>query len=123
GTLARFVPVTSSAIDRAPVLFRRHPWSAAMGMVALFSLAGVPGTPGARLWLAVARDLVAGNRTWLLVALAAAWLAAFASAMRQLREAVGRHDPLPPPARPVPWQARAALWLAGSALVALEVLS
>lgn len=122
GTLARLVPVSMPAAASGPVLFRRHPWSAVMGIYALFSLAGVPGTPGARLWLAIARDLAASGRTWLLLALGVAWLAAFSAAVRQLREAVGLRTAVIPPAQPVPWQARGALWLSGGALLLATAL-
>ena len=97
-------------------MFRRHPWSGIVGLFALFSLAGVPGTPGAALWLAVARDLVATGQTWLVVTLAIAWLSAFSAAVKQLREAFGIKTEEPAPTRPVPWQARAAMWAAGVTL-------
>jgi hypothetical protein len=89
GTFARFLPVSGSGADPAAVMFRRHPLSAAFGLFALASLAGVPGTPGARLWLDVARALAGSERMGLMLALAAAWLASFAVAVRQARDAIG----------------------------------
>jgi NADH-quinone oxidoreductase subunit N len=119
GTFARFLPVSGSGADPAAVMFRRHPLSAAFGLFALASLAGVPGTPGARLWLDVARALAGSERMGLMFALAAAWLAAFAVAVRQAREAIGAPARGPAPEQPVPWSARAALWSAGAGLLAL----
>ena len=98
-------------------MFRRHPWSGILGLYAFFSLAAVPGTPGARLWLGVARDLVSAGRVGLLLALGVAWLASFGAAIRQLHEAFGVVTPAAPPGRPVAWQPRAAMWLTGAALV------
>ena len=121
GTLARFIHVPSAQPGSGSVLFRRHPWSGALGLFALFSLAGVPGTPGARLWLGAARDLALAGRGGLLMALTAAWLAAFSGAVLQLREAFGVSTPNAAPTRPVPWRARAALWLTGGALLAVAV--
>jgi len=121
-TVARFVPVGSAGAAPAAVLFRRHPASGVLGLYALASLAGVPGTPGAHVWLEVARALAQAGRSGLLLALGVAWLAAFAAAVRQAREAFGVPDGSPAPAQPVPWPARAALWVAGSGLVALSVL-
>jgi NADH-quinone oxidoreductase subunit N len=119
GTFARFLPVSGSGADPAAVMFRRHPLSAACGLFALASLAGVPGTPGARLWLDVARALAGSERMGLMLALAAAWLASFAVAVRQAREAIGVPARGPAPEQPVPWSARAALWSAGAGLLAL----
>ncbi|MEO5618560.1 MAG: hypothetical protein ABIS67_12365, partial [Candidatus Eisenbacteria bacterium] len=51
--LARFTPAASSGASPAAVIFRRHPWSAAAGVYAHLSLAGVPGTPGAFIWFDV----------------------------------------------------------------------
>jgi NADH:ubiquinone oxidoreductase subunit 2 (subunit N) len=119
--LVRFVPVSQAQPAAAPVLFRRHPWSGMAGLFALFSLAGVPGTPGAELWLTVARDLAASGRLWLLLAIAAAWVAAFGSAIRQFREAFGIAVESPIPPQPVPWQVRATLWASALGLAALAL--
>lgn len=119
GTFARFLPVSGTGAEPAAVMFRRHPLSAAFGLFALASLAGVPGTPGARLWLDVARGLAGSERMGLMLALAAAWLASFAVAVRQAREAIGVPSRGPAPEQPVPWSARAALWSAGAGLLAL----
>ena len=116
-TLSRFAAVSAGSPSAGPVLFRRHPWSGILGLYAFLSLAAVPGTPGARLWLGVARDLVSAGRVGLLLALAVAWLAAFGAAIRQLREAFGVVTPAAPPGRPVAWQPRAAMWLTGAVLV------
>jgi NADH:ubiquinone oxidoreductase subunit 2 (subunit N) len=120
-TLSRFSAVSAGSPAAGPVLFRRHPWSGILGLYAFFSLAAVPGTPGARLWLDVAGDLVAAKRVGLLLALAVAWLAAFGAAIRQLREAFGVVTPAAPPARSVAWQPRAAMWLTGAVLVGMAV--
>ena len=72
-TVARFLPTFAGRAPGAPI-FRRHPWTGTAGLYALASLAGVPGTPGSMLWLQSARSLAAGNRTALLLCLAAAWL-------------------------------------------------
>jgi NADH-quinone oxidoreductase subunit N len=119
GTFARFLPVSGAGAEPAAVMFRRHPVSAAFGLFALASLAGVPGTPGARLWLDLARGLAGSERMGLMLALAAAWLASFAVAVRQAREAIGVPSRGPAPEQPVPWTARAALWTAGAGLLAL----
>jgi NADH-quinone oxidoreductase subunit N len=119
GTFARFLPVGGTGAEPAAVMFRRHPLSAAFGLFSLASLAGVPGTPGARLWLDVARGLAGSERMGLMLALAAAWLASFAVAVRQAREAIGVPARGPAPEQPVPRAARAALWAAGVGLLAL----
>jgi NADH-quinone oxidoreductase subunit N len=119
GTFARFLPVSGTGAEPAAVMFRRHPLSAAFGLFALASLAGVPGTPGARLWLEVARGLAGSERMGLMLALAGAWLASFAVAVRQAREAIGVPSQGPRPEQSVPWSARAALWSAGAGLLAL----
>ncbi len=116
-TVARFLPVSSTAAAGPAVLFRRHPVSGALGLYAILSLAGVPGTPGASLWLGAVRSAVAAQRPWLLVALGLAWVAAFATAARQLRESFGVTERSEPPEAKVPWQARAALCLSGGALL------
>jgi hypothetical protein len=52
-------------------------------------------------------------------ALAIAWLAAFATAVQQLREGFGIPAHGQPPERPTPWVARGALWIAGLGLIAM----
>ncbi len=99
-------------------LFRRHPLSAFAGLYALFSLAGVPGTPGAALWLEIARGLAANGRNGLLVALALGWLAALTTVMRELREGFGVPTAVRP-GRSVPLPVRAALWVSGAGLAVL----
>jgi NADH:ubiquinone oxidoreductase subunit 2 (subunit N) len=124
-TVARFLPTFAGQAPGAP-LFRRHPWTGIAGLYAIASLAGVPGTPGAMLWLASARSLAAGNRTALLLVLSAAWLATLTASMRQWRQAFG----VPPPGREdddvaaamearVPREPRIAIWVAALALVGL----
>lgn len=121
GVFARFLPVSSSGAEVAPVMFRRHPVSAVLGLLSLASLAGVPGTPGARLWLDVARALAGAERMGLMLALAAAWIASFAVAVRQAREAIGIPSRAPAPEQSVPWSARAALWVAAAGLLMLAL--
>jgi hypothetical protein len=117
--LSRFLPVAGDRVGRAGVLFTRHPLTGIVGLVGCFSLAGVPGTPGAWLWLETARALAASRHFGLLALLGLAWVVAFSSAMRQWREAVGvPGEPLPAGA-PVPWPARTAIWLAGPGVLAL----
>jgi formate hydrogenlyase subunit 3/multisubunit Na+/H+ antiporter MnhD subunit len=126
-TVARFLPTFAGQAPGAP-LFRRHPWTGMAGLYAVASLAGVPGTPGAILWLASARSLAAGNRTALLLVLAAAWLATLTASMRQWRQAFG----VPPPGHApdeevpdiearVPREARIAIWVSALGLVGLGV--
>ncbi|MBI1799085.1 MAG: hypothetical protein HYR73_05310 [Candidatus Eisenbacteria bacterium] len=122
GLLSRFLPVAADETGRAGVLFRRHPLTGFAGLLAGFSLAGVPGTPGGRLWLEAARALAATRHTTVLLLLGAAWLVAFASAMRQWREAAGIPADAPAEGRAVPWPARAALWIAGPGVIALGVM-
>jgi formate hydrogenlyase subunit 3/multisubunit Na+/H+ antiporter MnhD subunit len=114
--LGRLLPVSSPVPGTPPVLLRRHPITAGVGLYAMFSLAGAPGTPGARLWLETARDLFASGRTGLTMALLAAWLVALTTVVRQLHEAFGISPRTLAPPRPVPWQARTAIWLAGAGL-------
>ncbi|HKQ58358.1 MAG TPA: hypothetical protein VJY35_10875, partial [Candidatus Eisenbacteria bacterium] len=128
-TVSRFLPTFVGQAPGAP-LFRYHPLSGIAGLYSLASLAGVPGTPGAMLWLESARSLVAGNRTELLLLLAAAWLAALTAVMRQWRQAFGvsatvtpgapsrEAADLMPPSR-VPFEARMALWISAVGLVTL----
>ena len=118
--LARLTPADPEAGAPGGHLFRRHPLSAFAGLYALFSLAGVPGTPGAFLWLEIARGLATNGLNGLLIALALGWLAAFATVMRELREGFG----VPTPARPecsVPLPVRAALWVSGAGLAVMGV--
>ncbi len=128
-TVARFLPTFAGQAPGGP-LFRRHPWTGVAGLYALASLAGVPGTPGALLWLDSARSLAGANRTALLLVLAAAWLATLTAAMRQWRQAFGVSSapgpgaPLPPGAGApivarVPLESRVALWLSALGLVLL----
>ncbi|HTK31814.1 MAG TPA: hypothetical protein VL332_07605 [Candidatus Saccharimonadaceae bacterium] len=119
--LARFLPVSGGTARPGGALFRRHPAAGLAGWLATASLAGVPGTPGAWLWMRVARALATTGHLGLLLALGLAWLAAFAAVMRQARDAIGVPDPTPPPTRVVPWTARAALWIPALALIALIV--
>jgi NADH:ubiquinone oxidoreductase subunit 2 (subunit N) len=120
-TLAPFLPVTVRSPAPGSVLFRRHPAWGALGLYSLASLAGVPGTPGALVWFGVARTLVAGSRTGLLLLLALAWVTAFAIAVRQVREAYGVWSQAPMPPRPVPAPARWAMLFGVAGLVALAV--
>jgi len=120
GIVARFLPVSGSLA--APVLMRRHPWTGIAGLYAMLSLAGAPGTPGARMWLESASSLVLGGRAWLTIGIAAAWLTAFGVAVRQAREAFGVRDASPPPERDVPRTARAAIWVCALGLVAMMVI-
>jgi formate hydrogenlyase subunit 3/multisubunit Na+/H+ antiporter MnhD subunit len=123
-TIARFLPTFAGQARGAP-LFRRHPWTGVAGLYAIASLAGVPGTPGALLWLASARSLAAGNRTALLLVLAAAWLATLTASMRQWRQAFGvpapggAEDDVPEVEARVPREARIALWVSALGLVGL----
>jgi NADH:ubiquinone oxidoreductase subunit 5 (subunit L)/multisubunit Na+/H+ antiporter MnhA subunit len=102
------------------VLFRRHPVWGTLGLYALASLAGVPGTPGSWIWFGVARTLVRASRTGLLLLLALAWVVAFAMVAQQLREAFGIRTEAPLPPRGVPAAARWAMLLA---VVGLAVLA
>ncbi|MCC6349248.1 MAG: hypothetical protein IT347_06615 [Candidatus Eisenbacteria bacterium] len=119
GALARFLAVESGPADAPVVLFRRHPVSGALGAFAMLSLAGAPFTPGMFLWLAVGRRLAATGHPGLLLALAAAWLTAFAVTARDLRAAFGSPDGRPAPARGVPWPAHAAFAISAACLAAL----
>jgi formate hydrogenlyase subunit 3/multisubunit Na+/H+ antiporter MnhD subunit len=116
GLVARFLPVAGGPASAA-ALFRRHPLAGFMGLFALLSLAGVPGTPGARLWFETARALAHAGRVVPLYALGAAWVTAFVVAMREARAAFGVPAPAPPQPGEVPWPARAALWVAALGLV------
>lgn len=126
--IARFLPTFAGQAPGAPI-FQRHPWSGTAGLYALASLAGVPGTPGSMLWLASARSLAAGNRTALLLVLAAAWVAALTALMRQWRQAFGVPPAAPrdesllgPPGKRigrVPIEARIAMWVSALGLVGL----
>lgn len=118
-TLSRLLPVSTGRAAPGPPIARRHPFVAAVGLYAMCSLAGVPGTPGGRLWLEVARDVADAGRQWTLLALAAAWLVAFTVAIRQVREAFGLPSTTNAPASTVPWQLRASILLCGLGLAAL----
>ncbi len=119
GLLARLLPVSSGAVQDAPAVYRRHPWVAALGLYSMMSLAGVPGTPGGRLWLEVARGLADAGQGWTLLALVGAWLTAFTVAMRQLRETLGVPARFAAPEASVPWPVRAVLVASGAGLLAL----
>jgi NADH-quinone oxidoreductase subunit N len=118
--LSRLTPTDTGASAPGSPLFRRHPLSAIAGLYALGSLAGVPGTPGAALWLEIARGLAVNGRSGLLIALALGWLAAFATVMRELRGAVGMPTAVRPE-RSAPVPVRLALWASGVGLVVLGV--
>ena len=118
GILSRFTPAATPEAQTAAVLFRRHPWSAAAGLYAQLSLAGAPGTPGSLVWFMVARDVVRSSPLWLVIALGLAWLAAFATVVRHTVAACGVRTTQPPPEAPVPFSARAALWVCGLTLAA-----
>jgi NADH:ubiquinone oxidoreductase subunit 2 (subunit N) len=119
GLLARFLPAPSGPAPAAP-LFRRHRLAALAGSYATLSLAGAPGTPGALLWLDVARALASAGHTGILVTLAAAWIAAFATAVQQLRDGFGVPGGAPE-AAPGPRGARVALTACALALAGLGV--
>jgi NADH:ubiquinone oxidoreductase subunit 2 (subunit N) len=119
--LARFLPVAPGLAAPGATLFRRHPVTALVGALPLLSLAGVPGTPGALVWLDTASTLAATGHSGVLAALAVAWLAAFATAIQQLREGFGIPAQGQPPERPTPWVARGALWIAALGLAAMGV--
>jgi NADH-quinone oxidoreductase subunit N len=121
GLLSRFLPVTADETGRAGVLFRRHPVTGFVGMLAVFSLAGVPGTPGGNLWFDAARALAVTRHTVLLLLLAGAWLVAFGASMRQWREAAGIPVSEPVTGPPVPWPARTVLWISGAGVIALGI--
>jgi formate hydrogenlyase subunit 3/multisubunit Na+/H+ antiporter MnhD subunit len=102
-------------------LFRRHPLSALAGLVATFSLAGIPGTPGGTLWFEAARSLAATRHSGLLFLLGLAWLSAFSTVMRQWREAAGISESAAPAGGGVPLPARAAMWIAAAGVIGLEI--
>lgn len=116
--LARLTPADPAAGAPGGHLFRRHPFSAFAGLYALFSLAGVPGTPGAVIWLEIARGLAVNGRSGLLIALALGWLAAFATVMRELRDGLGAPTAVRPE-RSVPLPVRVSLWVSGGGLAVL----
>lgn len=118
-TLARLVPVPVPGPSSPVALFRRHPWSGAAGLFALGSLAGIPGTPGARVWLDTARLLAESGSSTLLLALGFAWVASFAYAAGQVREAFGVAFGPGLEGNPVPRPVRAAMWIAAGGLAAL----
>jgi hypothetical protein len=119
--LARFLPVAPGVAAPGATLFRRHPITALVGSLPLLSLAGVPGTPGARVWLDCARTLAATGHSAVLASLAFAWLASFAVAAQQLREGFGIAAHGQPPERDTPWVARLALWVCGLGLALVGV--
>lgn len=119
GALAHFIPVAGDAAERPAALFRRHPWSGAMGLYATLSLAGAPGTPGMWLWLSAARALAATRHPGLLLALAFAWIVAFTAAANEARRAFGAPTAVAAPERAVPWPTRTALWCAAAGLAAM----
>jgi NADH:ubiquinone oxidoreductase subunit 2 (subunit N) len=121
GALARFMPVDGRPDLPGAVLFRRHRASAVLGAWALLSLAGAPFTPGAGLWLGVARSLAAGHQMALLAALALAWIVGVTAAADSLRRAFGSPSAEAAPSQAVPWPARAALWCAAAGMVWLGV--
>lgn len=121
-TLARLVPVPVQGPAAPVALFRRHPWSGAAGLYALASLAGMPGTPGALVWLDTAKLLAASGSTTLLLALGFAWVASFAYATGQVREAFGVALDPGLTGNPVPRSVRASLWIGAGGLAALGVL-
>lgn len=119
-TLARFLPASGGTLRRGAPLFRRHPIAGLAGLVSVFSLAGFPGTPGARLWLDAARALAQSGRSLGLLMMGAAWLIAVGIALRELRDAFGLPDAGPRPSM-LPWSARAALLVTGLGLAAIAV--
>lgn len=118
---ARFTPSDVHAIEAPAVLFRRHPWAGAASAYALLSLSGAPGTPGALLWLEVARRAIATQNAGFVLALAFAWVAAVALAASEVRRAFGVPASGPVPEAEVPLRMRAALIAAavGLALIGL----
>ncbi len=116
--LARFTPATTPEPAPAAVIFRRHPWSAAAGLYAHLSLAGAPGTPGAFIWFAVARDVMRTAPVWVVAAMLGAWIAAFVSAVNHVRAACGTASVEPAPPAPVPRLARVALAVCALPLLA-----
>jgi NADH:ubiquinone oxidoreductase subunit 2 (subunit N) len=117
-TLSRFLPVSGQQPAPGAPFLRRHPLAGAAGLYAFASLAGVPGTPGALLWLDTARAVADRGPAALLAILIAAWLAALIVTMRQVREAFGIAVPGSRPSA-APGHARAALWIAGVVLVGM----
>ncbi len=122
GALAHFLPVSSRESDPPAALARRHPWSAAVAAYALLSLAGAPGTPGALLWLEVARSLADTAHPGLLLALLLAWLVAVSVAVGEARRMFGAPASTPAPEATVPRPARFALWAIAGGLLALFVV-
>jgi len=120
--LSHFLPAAAGPAERPSVLFRRHPWTGAVGGYALLSLAGAPGTPGMFVWLDAARTLADLRHPGLLLGVVLAWLAAFGVAANEIRRGFGAPDGSPAPARSVPRSLRAALWAVGAALLGLLAL-
>jgi NADH:ubiquinone oxidoreductase subunit 2 (subunit N) len=119
-TLVHFLPVSTGRLGAGAPLFRRHPVPALAGLLALASLAGVPGTPGMGLWLDGARALVARGHVFTAVAFGIAWLASIAAVLAQMREGFGL--PSTGTVHAVPRPARVALGGSGVLLLAMAVL-
>lgn len=117
--LARLTPIEPKLGDPPAVLFRRHPVTAVLGLYALASLAGVPGTPGSLLWYEAARALAETHHPGVMLAMVVAWIAAIGAFADQARASWGAPTTRPRPERPVPFAARAAMWCAGLGLLSM----
>ncbi len=109
-TLARFLPALPSVSGPPGSLARRYPFAVLAGFLSWFSLAGLPGTPGALLWLEVGFRLLRAGLVGLFAVLVIAWIVAVSSCFGQAREAFGLA-----PARDLgeahgPARARIILW-------------
>jgi NADH:ubiquinone oxidoreductase subunit 2 (subunit N) len=122
GTMARLLPVSAPAGPGAP-LMRRHGAAAIFGLLSLFSLAGLPGTPGGRFWFEAAQALGRAGHRGMLLALGIAWLAALWRAVAQLREAYGVPGPRGEPVAAVPAPARAAITISGLGVGVLALVA
>ena len=120
-TLARFMPASSREPGPGAPLARRHPLAGALGLYAVFSLAGVPGTPGAALWLDAARALGEGTRTTLLLVIGAAWVSALGAALGEVRATFGLPSTPGAQVSDSPLEARLALLIAGAGLAVLAL--